>query len=99
LRQEVSSAVVRAFRNARLNRPDAEHALASAAQMLSSAAIELVPSERVQLRAETIALDLRHSLLDCLYIALAERESCDLVTTDATLISRAAPHFPFVKRL
>ncbi len=99
LRQEAASSIVRAYRTSRLSRADAETALSAASQMLSSAAVELVPTERVQARAEEIALDLKHALADCLYVALAESEACDLLTTDAKLLARAAAHFPFVKLL
>lgn len=50
-------------------------------------------------RAEAIALDLKQALKDCLYIALAERVGGELITSDTTLLARAAPHFPFVKPL
>jgi predicted nucleic acid-binding protein len=50
-------------------------------------------------RAEEIALDLKHALKDCLYVALAEREKCDLVTTDASLLARAGGQFPLVRAL
>jgi len=99
LRLEVASALTRAYRTKRMSRADTELALASAAQMLSSAAIELVETQIVQDRAEVISLDLSHPFLDCLYVALAEREGCELVTSDTTLLSRTAARFPFVRAL
>jgi predicted nucleic acid-binding protein len=38
----------------------------------------------------------RSGLYDCLYVALAERERCELVTDDQKLIANLAPQFPFV---
>lgn len=96
---EVASAIVRAYRTGRLSRNDAEAVLADASAMLSSAAVTLVDAEALRPRAEAIALDLKHALADCFYIALAEREGADLITVDATLLGRSAPHFAFVKPL
>jgi predicted nucleic acid-binding protein len=47
-------------------------------------------------RALNICLGTRHSVYDCLYIALAERESCELVTADDKLVRDLQPTFPFV---
>jgi predicted nucleic acid-binding protein len=33
---------------------------------------------------------------ECLYVALAEREACELVTTDQRSINNLAPPFPFI---
>ena len=33
------------------------------------------------------------------YVALAERESCELVTADTRLINNLQPHFPFIMAL
>ena len=33
---------------------------------------------------------------DCLYVALAERERCELVTANQKAINNLAPHFPFI---
>jgi len=34
-----------------------------------------------------------------MYVALAERESCELVTADTRLINSLQPHFSFIKAL
>ena len=39
------------------------------------------------------------SVARCLYIALAEREHCELVTADDKLVRNLQPHFPFVVSL
>jgi predicted nucleic acid-binding protein len=36
------------------------------------------------------------SVYDCLYVALAERESCELVTADDQLVRKLRPQFPFI---
>jgi predicted nucleic acid-binding protein len=47
-------------------------------------------------RALEIAQQFRQSVYDCLYVALAEREGCELVTADDKLIKAVGPTMPFV---
>ena len=47
-------------------------------------------------RAFEIASQRRAGVYDCLYVALAEQEGCDLVSADTRLINNLGPHFPFV---
>ena len=35
-------------------------------------------------------------MYDCLYVALAEREGCELVTADDKLVKKLGPTFPFL---
>jgi predicted nucleic acid-binding protein len=49
----------------------------------------LVPVPEIATRATEIALDLRHPVYDCFYLALAERERCSLITADKRLLSVA----------
>ncbi len=41
----------------------------------------------------------RVGVYDCLYVALAEREKCELVTADAKLIKTLGAQFPIIKLL
>lgn len=41
----------------------------------------------------------RFSVYDCLYVALAEREGCELVTADMRLVNNLRPFFPFITPL
>jgi predicted nucleic acid-binding protein len=50
-------------------------------------------------RAIGISSDLRVGVYDCLYVALADREQCDLVTSDDLMIKRLQPKFPFIRSL
>jgi predicted nucleic acid-binding protein len=50
-------------------------------------------------RALEIAQQFRQSVYDCLYVALAERESCELVTADDKLVNAVKATLPFVIRL
>jgi predicted nucleic acid-binding protein len=47
-------------------------------------------------RAYVIAELTQASVYDCLYVALAEREKCELITADDKLVKKLQPHFPFV---
>src|SRR6516225_67688 len=60
---------------------------------LLSASIPLVP------RAYQIASKAKIGIYDCLYVALAELEKCELVTADDKLIKNLQAKFPFVRHL
>src|SRR5262249_6279999 len=47
-------------------------------------------------RAFGIVLQMHIGVYDCLYVALAEREKCDLVTADEKLIKNLQGNFPFI---
>jgi predicted nucleic acid-binding protein len=47
-------------------------------------------------RAVAISWQTRSAFYDCLYIALAEQESCELVTADTKLINNLQSLFPFI---
>jgi predicted nucleic acid-binding protein len=47
-------------------------------------------------RAIQIATWARIGVYDCLYVALAEREGCKMVTADSRLINSLQPTFPFI---
>jgi predicted nucleic acid-binding protein len=50
-------------------------------------------------RSIEISLQTGHGVYDCLYVALAEREACELLTADGTLINNLQPAFRFVTSL
>jgi predicted nucleic acid-binding protein len=47
-------------------------------------------------RAVDISSRTQSGFYDCLYVALAEREHCELVTADDKLLRNLQPHFSFV---
>ena len=47
-------------------------------------------------RAYEISSQMRVGIYDCLYIALAEREKCELITADDKLLKNLQPQFPFL---
>jgi predicted nucleic acid-binding protein len=47
-------------------------------------------------KAYTISSQTRVGVFDCLYVALAEREGCELVTADTRLLNSLEKQYPFV---
>jgi predicted nucleic acid-binding protein len=56
----------------------------------------LVPSLPLVARAIDISSKTRVGVYDCLYVALAEQEKCDVVTADNKLLKTLKPQFPFI---
>ena len=50
-------------------------------------------------RAIDISSALRIGVYDCIYLALAERESCEFITADDKLVKNLQGQFPFVVSL
>jgi predicted nucleic acid-binding protein len=55
------------------------------ARALERARVELEPMGRLLERATQLAILIGHPAYDCVYLALAERLSCDVVTADQRL--------------
>jgi predicted nucleic acid-binding protein len=89
---EIGHALARAERQNRIKPPDGWAAWLT---MMTDMPV-LVPSFALMPRAYAIASSARHGVYDCIYIALAERENCELVTADATLITKFQTQFPFI---
>ena len=60
---------------------------------------ELRPSLTLIPRAIEIASSARIGVYDCIYVALAEQESCEFVTADAKLFRNLHIQFPFIVML
>ena len=50
---------------------------------------QLIAPSDLAARSTEIAIELRHPIYDCFYLALAEREHCPLITADRRLIAAA----------
>lgn len=61
-----------------------------ALMLISRFGIELHPSRELVRRAGAIAFALNHPAYDCFYLALAEREGCELLTADSRLVAKLA---------
>ena len=87
---ELAHALTRAERQGRIN-----DAVTRLIDVLTTSPI-LIPSLPLLLRAADISSTLRVGVYDCLYVALAEREGCGLVTADTRLLANLKPTFPFI---
>jgi predicted nucleic acid-binding protein len=92
---EVGHALTRAERQGRISPPNGWAAwlaiMADAPRLFAYA--PLMP------RAYAISSKERVGIYDCLYIALAEHENCQLVTSDDKLIRNVGAQFPFIVSL
>jgi predicted nucleic acid-binding protein len=82
---EVGSALWKAVRRDGVAKQDALDAI----QAILLAFEALIPIEDLRLRALELAIALDHSIYDCFYLALAERENAPLVSADKPLIEKA----------
>jgi predicted nucleic acid-binding protein len=64
---------------------DAVRALQTAISLFT----QLIAPSDLAARSIEIAIELRHPIYDCFYLALAEREHCPLITADRRLIAAA----------
>lgn len=92
---EVGHALARAERRNILAPPIGSESMADLLAVLPPmhASVSLLP------RAYEIASALRIGVYDCLYVALAERQRCELVTADRKLIAQLRHEFPFIVSL
>jgi predicted nucleic acid-binding protein len=87
---ELAHALTRAERQGRIN-----DAVTRLIDVLTTSPI-LIPSLPLLLRAADISSTSRVGVYDCLYVALAEREGCELVTADPRLLANLKTTFPFI---
>lgn len=92
---EVAHAIAKAERQGRVKPGDGVPFLADVLTTLP----DLHPGLPLLARAFAIATAARIGVYDCLYVALAEREQCELVTADDRLVRTLQPQFPFIKSL
>jgi predicted nucleic acid-binding protein len=60
---------------------------------------KIYPYDPLLDRAVAISSRTRSGFYDCLYVALAERENCELLTADDKLARNLQTQFPFIKAL
>jgi len=64
-----------------------------------SAAPTLHHSSPLLIRAMEIAIPMKQAVYDCIYVALAETEGCELVTADDRLARSLRASYPFIVSL
>jgi predicted nucleic acid-binding protein len=50
-------------------------------------------------RAVEVSIATRQAVYDCIYLALAEQEQCEMVSADDQFVRKMRPAFPFLIRL
>jgi predicted nucleic acid-binding protein len=89
---EVAHALTHAERQKRIT---VGQALALWTDVLSTPP-QLHPTYPLLPRAISLSSNLRIGVYDCLYVALAEREQCELITADDKLLKNVQSKYPFV---
>jgi predicted nucleic acid-binding protein len=92
---EIGNAIWRAVRSGAIRRSEATEGIEAALLCFQS----LIPIEDLRIRALTLAIDLKHPIYDCFYLALAERESAPLVTFDEAMMAAARKANVKVRRI
>ena len=92
---EVAHALAQAERRNIIHPPDGTLKLVDVLGTLPA----LHPYLPLLARAFEIGSAARIGVYDCLYVALAEREGCDLITADDRLIKNLQAQFPFFRAL
>jgi len=96
IRVEVAAAIARKSRFGEVDPPVAETAADLWFHSIADGLITLFPDEVDLPRGFRLALELRHPVQDCLYLALAERLGIPLFTADRRFVARAGPSHPAV---
>jgi predicted nucleic acid-binding protein len=89
---EVAHALTRAERQKRITPAEGAIFLMDVLNTLP----QLFPSLPLLPRAYEISSQMRIGVYDCLYVALAEQEGCELITADDRLVRNLQPQFPFI---
>jgi predicted nucleic acid-binding protein len=82
---ELSNALWKKHRRGEIGPEQARLALAEV-----ELSVALIPAASLVHRAFAIAMELKHPVYDCYFLALAEQSGCPLLTADRRLLSRCA---------
>jgi predicted nucleic acid-binding protein len=99
IRIEVAAAITRKVRLGELPVEDAEATCDLWLRALLRGVVTLRPDEDNLETAVKLALQIRHPLQDCLYLALAQRDGGSLITADPKFAERAGRIYPNVELL
>lgn len=97
---EVAAALVRKANMDTSNRRASEAGLASFGELLDHKIVQIEATQSADLMvAAQLALDLSHPLKDCIYLALAMKMGCDLLTSDLRFANKAQGTWPKLRVL
>jgi predicted nucleic acid-binding protein len=99
IRSEVAGAMTRRFRRGELSAEDAKASIRLWIEMLKEGIVQMASNLDDLQEAGNLALQLKHPIQDCLYLAVARRTSSRLITADKEFASKAASVFPGVELL
>lgn len=99
IKHEVAGAVLRRLRSGTMELEPARTACDDWHAILADGRVHLVPVEEVYTQAVELAFETRHALVDCFYLATAQRLHAPLVTADRTFHARAGKVYSRVELL
>lgn len=99
IRIEVLGAIIRHYREGRLSIQKAQVACGLWEADLAGGGLTLFADEAIIAEAATLAFTIRHTIQDCLYLAVAARTDARLVTADPKFHDRAAPIYKGIELL
>lgn len=99
IRLEVLAALTRRVRNGEATVEETEKRCQDWRRHLHAGAVSLIPEHEVLDEAVRLALAIRHTLQDCLYLAAARRLDAALVTADRPFHDRAKASYPRITLL
>jgi predicted nucleic acid-binding protein len=68
-------------------------------RLLDTAVLILTPEAELLQQAVNLSIEIKHTLPDCLYLALAQKEKAHLVTADKPLFERASRFYKNISLL
>jgi predicted nucleic acid-binding protein len=99
VRIEVANTIVRHLREGRLTKPEAQALCAAWEQMLRDGVVVLTADIELFDEAVRLAIEVRHTVPDCLYLALAMEMDATLVTADDPQHKRGRKVHPAIQLL
>jgi predicted nucleic acid-binding protein len=88
IRLEVAAAIIRAFRENRMSETVARDCCQAWDHLLGERMIQLVENDELHESAVRIGFEIRHSVQDCLYLAVGRAMKAPVLTADKTLAER-----------
>ena len=92
---EVANGLATAERQARIKAGQAATMLLDIARQSPI----ILPSSSVLIRAVELSISTKQAVYDCIYLAVAETEQCEMVSADDAFVRKLQLQFPFLIRL
>jgi predicted nucleic acid-binding protein len=99
IRVEVAAAITRRVRLGELPEDEAMPICDAWLKALSDGVVTLTAAQDDLTEAIKLAMEIKHPLQDCLYLAVAMRLKAVLVTSDPVFVKRCSTFYPLVRML